>query len=192
MLIFAGNSIPPIWNGGDKKAFVERMIPVQFESPVADKDKIPNILDKINMEYIIKEAVARLYAFLENNKVFTQPRQSRTMRHDILSDADILHAFVEDCDTSDKGYKIHTKNFYEVFKVWAEANGHSSKEISQNLFTRRLKEMGQGMGFVGKKVAINGTCSLAGFVGIKPPSLESLGYWGTVCNQDGFPIKIEQ
>lgn len=177
MLIFAGNSIPPLWNNGDKKAFLDRMITIEFESPVLDKHKIPNILDKISMEYIIREAVERLYDFIDNNMVFTQPAQSTMIRNDLLKAEDIIYNFVEDCDTSDKNYKIHTATLYKIFQTWAAQNAYSVEKITSNLFTRRLKEI------IGadknKKFSINGSPSLIGFTGIKPPSAELLGCWGS-------------
>jgi putative DNA primase/helicase len=178
MLIFAGNSIPPLWNSGDKKAFLDRMIVVKFESPVADKDKVPNILDKISMKYIVREAVDRLYGFIDNNMVFTQPAQSKAIRNDLLGAEDVVYAFVQDCDLSDKRYKIHTATLYRIFQTWASQNAYNVDKITSNLFTRRLKEI------IGadknKKVSINGSPSLIGFTGIKPPSAESLGVWGAV------------
>jgi len=180
MLIFAGNSIPPLWNSGDKKAFVERMIPIKFESPVLEADKITDILDKISMEYIIKESVERLYGFLENNKVFTQPAQSKAIRKDILETEDIVYAFVQDCDTSDTTHKIHTRTLFEIFQLWAERNGYAAEKLSSNIFTRKLKELG----FENKKVSVEKSVPLVGFIGIKPPSIESLGYWGTIRRND--------
>jgi P4 family phage/plasmid primase-like protien len=178
MLIFAGNTIPPLWNNGDKKAFIERMIPIKFESPVEESDKIKDILDKINMEYIIKESIERLYAFVDNNYVFTQPAQSATMRNEILKAEDIIRVFVDDCDLSDKEHKIYTASLYKIFEAWADRNGYSTKEISSNIFTRRLKNI------IGddkhKKVSINGGNSLWGFTGIIPPTAESIGCWGTM------------
>ena len=119
MLIFAGNTIPPLWNNGDKTAFVQRMIPIKFESPVSETAKIPNILDNISMKYIIREAVERLYVFIENNYVFTQPAQSTAMRKELLETEDIIYAFVQDCDMSDPDYKIHTATLYKIFQTWA-------------------------------------------------------------------------
>jgi len=164
LLIFAGNSVPSFCSGGDLSAFIKRMILIDFRGQIKDEDKIDNILDKINNEYIIAEAMRAFKRFTDNNKRFTIPSVVVENREKIKNDNPV-NAFISECSlVSD--YKIHAKTLFYMFGRYCTLNAYSNG-ISQISFNKKIEQEG----FIKKKVkeTDGDKRSYEGFVGLKPP-----------------------
>lgn len=164
LLIFAGNSVPSLWSSGDLSAFIKRMILIDFRGQIQDKDKIDNILDKVNYEYIIAESMRAFKRFIDNNKVFTIPSVVIENRIKLKNDNPV-NAFISECSVV-SDYKIHARNLYAMFQRYCNLNG-CSNGISQIAFSKKIEQEG----FTKKKVkeTDGDKRSYEGFEGLKPP-----------------------
>jgi P4 family phage/plasmid primase-like protien len=146
LLIFAGNSIPKVWTTGDKQAFLDRMILFNFDTAVAKEKQIPNLLEKLDYEYIIKLGIEALHRFVENNYIFTETEQIRKNREEVLETSDDIYSFVSSVCELKLGNNIHVAEAYNIFCYWCYENGLSEKattnSISSKLFMNTIKNYG--------------------------------------------------
>lgn len=166
LLIFAGNNVPELWSEGDLTAFIDRMILIDFRGQLKDEDKIDNILEMVNYEYIIAESMRAFERFIKNNKVFTIPSVVIENRKKMKNDNPIS-AFVSECSVV-PDYKIHSNSLFEMFQQYCCDNGYPYPEDKYKItFNKKIEEIGYEKKKVRETEGKN--VSYIGFIGLKPP-----------------------
>lgn len=164
LLIFAGNSVPSLWSEGDLNAFIDRMILVDFKGQIKDEEKIANILEQVNYEYIIAEAIRAYNKFITSNRIFTVPSIVIEHRNRLKNDNPVA-SFINECSRVND-YKIHAKTLFLMFQEYCAKNA-CSNNISQITFTKKI----EGLGFTKDKVkeTEGDKRAYVDFTGLKPP-----------------------
>lgn len=182
-LIFAGNNMPECWSNGNMDAFIERLILIDFIGQLTDEEKIQDIAERLNYEYIILEAMKALNRFVQANNAFTIPNSVKEHRKK-LKNSNPVNGFLDDCDLSDSLYQVHAKTLFEIFNKWCNDNGCPTN-MSNISFNKRLEENGVLKAEKKIRETEGNQSPYIGFIGIKPPSdyhIKYLAGWGTSQN----------
>jgi putative DNA primase/helicase len=71
------------------------------------------------------------------------PEEVRAATQQYRSDMDVLQEFLDDCCIENDSLTVSSRDLYNRFKLWGEAEGLREKEIwSKSTLTRRLKGRG--------------------------------------------------
>lgn len=152
MLLFAGNGEPPRVAGrsadNDKKAFLDRMIPVEFTTVIPKSEQVENLEKKISYSYLIYLAISELHDFRYNNNTFTETESVRSKRQEMIDEADEVGRFIKErlvvCET-DGGEKpfLPYSEIYAAYEEWLKDDGllreDENLKMKPDTLTREIK-----------------------------------------------------
>jgi phage/plasmid-associated DNA primase len=144
--LFTTNTLPR-FNGGLDRGLQRRLVVITFNRPIAEKDIIPDIADRIKrdeLDLLLGFAISGAQR-LRRNKGYTTPASSvEALRGWLLLDP-VNEWFEARCVKAEEapwdGW-LNTGAFFADYKAWAEKEGHGERfQIAKNTFSQRLKAM---------------------------------------------------
>lgn len=142
-IILSTNHRPVI--SGTDQAIWDRinLVPFAVTIPENERKSIHEMMGMFQDEApgILAWMVRGCLEWLE--KGLQTPDEVKAATKQYRSDMDVLQEFLDDCCNDDGSSTVSSKDLYNRFKSWGEAEGLREKEIwSKSSFTRRLKERG--------------------------------------------------
>lgn len=136
----AGNMLPQISALEGMDAILNRMVILYFPVSV-DKDKQDKkLVDKLYEErnQIFSMAVDALVKLKDNNFIFTEPKDTETLKAQLCSESTVFEDFIKDCCEIGKKNEIHISRLYQAFSLYCEDNlveaKYSKRQFSQKIY----------------------------------------------------------
>jgi len=136
--IFLGTNHKPVI--GSDYAIKRRikLIPFEITIPEEERNKSLLLMLKEELPGILKWAVEGCQDWQKNG--LGEPEKVKNATADYLAEMDVIAPFIEDCCVKEPSAKTTSKNLYEAYRTWCDANGEHP--LKSNIFGKRLEEKG--------------------------------------------------
>lgn len=120
VLVFAGNHLPQLKVKDASNAFIQRLLIIPFNNPIAKHHQDICLVDKLIKEskYIANWAIEGLLRWQKNNYQFTNCTTTDEILHNYFRSNNSIECFIQDCctlDCSSKTYNHILENAYHEY-----------------------------------------------------------------------------
>ena len=136
----AGNMLPQISALEGMDAILNRMVILYFPVSVDKGKQDKKLVDKLYEErnQIFSMAVDALVKLKDNNFIFTEPKDTETLKAQLCSESTVFEDFIKDCCEIGKKNEIHISRLYQAFSLYCEDNlveaKYSKRQFSQKIY----------------------------------------------------------
>jgi len=162
-LLFSGNSMPVLKNRDAASAFFDRIIVVNLNYSVPEKDRDHLLESKLlrdDRSYIVSWAVEGIMRLMQNNFIFSETTESLDYKRAHLIEQNHVSDFIKSYCCFSPEYKIHQIDLYEAYLTYCNANCFIPRYR-----TALFSELSD-LVVVRKKFRLNGSKPLWGFEGV--------------------------
>ncbi len=162
-LLYAGNMLPPVKNEDYSRAFINRLVVLNFPTEIPKSEMERNLLKHLTEEAdaIFFRAMVELKGLIDNNFSFVILPDSENILDDYAFQSLNIDVFVDEQCEKGNNCRVHTVTLYEAYKKFCRENAVTP--ISRALFSQKIDSL---IGVRHGRFRMNGSNPMRGFEGI--------------------------
>ena len=137
---------------------IRRLMVVPFERRFTDKDKDPNLFERIwaqELPGVLNHALAGYKRLFERGAKFKRPAAVTEATERWIQQANPLPAFIKTCCSNKATGRCLVQDFYVAYSKWTQDMGYTLTQTKHTV-TRNLEHLGYGTKHISQGLAILG------------------------------------